>query len=157
MKPDRGVFPPIEELVPHRGAMLWLGRVLAAADDSLEAEATVPSEAWYAHDGAGMPAWLGIELMAQALAAHVGLRGWRAGKPPKPGVLLGCRAYRAAAPSFAPGAALRVSARLSYRDESGFGAYECTIRSASAQLASATLKVYEPVDFAAFLESARGS
>jgi predicted hotdog family 3-hydroxylacyl-ACP dehydratase len=152
MKPDRGAFPPIEDLVPHRGAMLWLERVLGAADDCLEAAATVPTEAWYTDGQAGMPAWLGIELMAQALAAHVGLRGWRAGKPPKPGVLLGCRMYRAAAPRFAPGAALRVTARLSYMDESGFGAYDCTISGASAQLASATLKVYEPTDFEAFLK-----
>ena len=43
--------------------------------------------------------------------------------------------------------------RLSYRDESGFGAYECTIADHRTELASATLKVYEPPDFEAFLRA----
>jgi predicted hotdog family 3-hydroxylacyl-ACP dehydratase len=123
-------FPPIEQLVPHRGAMLWLERLVAATDDSVEAAASVPADAWYLDEHASIPAWLGIELMAQALSAHVGLRGWLAGEPPKPGVLLGCRAYRASAPRFAPGAALRITAQLSYKDESGFAAYDCAISSA---------------------------
>jgi predicted hotdog family 3-hydroxylacyl-ACP dehydratase len=55
--------------------------------------------------------------------------------------------------AFAPGTKLSVSVRLSYRDESGFGAYECTIADQRTELASATLKVYEPPDFEAFLRA----
>ena len=148
-----GALPAIEAVVPHRGSMLWLERLVAAADDVVEASATVPPGAGYLDAEPGMPAWLGIELMAQAVAAHVGLRGWRDGKPMKPGVLLGCRRYHSKVASFAPGAQLRVAARLAYRDESGFGAYDCTIADQHAELASATLKVYEPPDFEAFLRS----
>ncbi|MFL6572830.1 MAG: beta-hydroxyacyl-ACP dehydratase [Burkholderiales bacterium] len=153
MKPPPSALPPIETLIPHRGRMLWLERLVAAAEDAVEAAATVPAEAGYLDPQPGMPAWLGIELMAQAVAAHAGLRGWREGKPPKPGVLLGCRRYQSSVTAFAPGAKLRVSARLSYRDEGGFGAYDCTIADQGAELASATLKVYEPPDFEAFLKS----
>jgi predicted hotdog family 3-hydroxylacyl-ACP dehydratase len=46
-----------------------------------------------------------------------------------------------------------VTARSSYRDESGFGAYDCAIRTSAGDLAEATLKVYEPADFQAFLDS----
>lgn len=153
MKPPPGALPPIEAVVPHRGAMLWLDRLITAADDAVEAAATVPADAGHLDSQPGMPAWRGIELMAQAIAAHVGLRGWREGKPAKPGVLLGCRRYRSSVASFSPGAVLRVAARLSYRDESGFGAYDCTIADARTELAAATLKVYEPPDFEAFLRS----
>lgn len=153
MKPLRAPLPAIETVVPHRGGMLWLERLVAAAEDAVEAAATVPAAAGYLDPQPGMPAWLGIELMAQAVAAHVGLRGWREGKPVKPGVLLGCRRYQSSVAAFAPGASLRVSARLSYKDESGFGAYDCTIADQRAELASATLKVYEPPDFEAFLKS----
>ena len=139
--------------MPHRGPMLWLDGLIAGGEDSVEATATLPADAWYRQEAPGMPAWLGVELMAQAVAAHVGLRGWLAGKPPKPGVLLGCRTYRVQASSFPQGERLRVSARLSYRDESGFGAYDCTVNGAGGPLASATLKVYEPDDFEAFLRS----
>ena len=143
-------LPSIESLVPHRGTMLWLERLVHAGPEGVEATLTVRPDAWYAEPG-GMPAWLGLELMAQAIAAHVGMRGWLAGKPPKPGVLLGCRVYEVKTAAFAAGAALRVVARVAYRDESGFGAYDCVIRTAEGELASGTLKVYEPEDFERFL------
>ena len=152
----RNSIPPIEVLVPHRGTMLWLERVVRAEDDVVEAIAMPREGAWYVEGGEGMPAWLGLELMAQAVAAHAGLRGWRAGQPPKPGVLLGCRLYEARVPSFLPGGELRVTARLSYRDDSGFGAYDCTIADERGALASATLKVFEPEDFMRFLKSSAG-
>jgi predicted hotdog family 3-hydroxylacyl-ACP dehydratase len=154
---ERAALPPIEALVPHRGTMLWLERLVRAEEEVLETVATPSDGAWYVERGQGMPAWLGIELMAQTIAAHVGLRGWREGKPPKPGVLLGCRLYQAKVANFPAGAALRVTARLSYRDETGFGAYDCSIASGGAELASATLTVYEPEDFAQFLKSSAGA
>jgi predicted hotdog family 3-hydroxylacyl-ACP dehydratase len=147
-------FPPIEALVPHRGSMLWLSRLVEGGERSVDAEALVPEGAWYGDERGCMPGWLGVELMAQALSAHVGLLGWLAGRPPRPGVLLGCRAYRGSAVDFPPGSALRINATLSYRDESGFGAYDCAIRLGDAEVARATLKVYEPGDFEAFLRSA---
>jgi predicted hotdog family 3-hydroxylacyl-ACP dehydratase len=153
MKPVPGALPPIESLVPHRAPMLWLEALVAASEDAVEVAARVPNERATLSDEPGMPAWLGIELMAQAVAAHVGFRGWRAGKPPKPGVLLGCRAYRVSAPRFGAGESLRVLARVAYLDEGGFGAYDCRICAAGADLASATLKVYEPADFRAFLNA----
>jgi predicted hotdog family 3-hydroxylacyl-ACP dehydratase len=147
-------LPPIESVIPHRGPMLWLDRLTHAGPEGVEASVTVPAQAWYVEPKAGIPAWLGIELMAQAIAAHVGMRGSLAGEPPKPGVLLGCRLYEARVAWFAPGAALRVVARLAYRDDSGFGAYDCAIHGAEGELAAGTLKVYEPEDFASFLREA---
>jgi predicted hotdog family 3-hydroxylacyl-ACP dehydratase len=113
----------------------------------------VQSAGWYLDERGYMPAWIGIELMAQAVAAHAGLRGWLAGKPPKPGVLLGSRLYRVGASRVAAGTLLRITARVSYADESGFGAYDCAIRDGSAELATATLKVYEPDDAEAFFRT----
>jgi predicted hotdog family 3-hydroxylacyl-ACP dehydratase len=155
MTPAQRSFPPIEELLPHRGIMLWLQSVTAADDTGIEAHATVPAEAWCLDADGAMPAWMGIELMAQAIAAHAGLRGRLLGKPTRPGVLLGTRSYRADSPSFPAGARLLVSARIASADESGFGAYECSIRGPAGPLASATLKIFAPEDFAAFLQSAQ--
>jgi len=144
-------FPPIEELLPHRGAMLLLDCVLSGDESCVVAEATVPAAAWYLDEEGGMPAWIGIELMAQAVAAHAALQGRLKGKPPKRGVLLGCRAYRASMSRAAAGASLKVSAKMAFVDESGFGAYDCNIESNSAQFAAATLKVFAPEDFEAFM------
>jgi hypothetical protein len=45
-------------------------------------------------------------LLAQAIASHVSVVAWSKGEPPKKGVLLGARAYRATRPYFPAGSKL---------------------------------------------------
>jgi predicted hotdog family 3-hydroxylacyl-ACP dehydratase len=99
-----------------------------------------------------MPAWIGIELMAQTIAAHIGLLKRRDGAPLKQGALLGTRSYRSTVPSFAANEILCVHATMSYRDASGLGAYDCRISRGDNVLATATIKVFEPGDFQVFLQ-----
>lgn len=151
---ELSTFPiaPIESILPHRGTMLLLASVDAWDDEFLAADANVDPTAWYADADGNMPAWIGIELMAQAIAAHVGLLSMRAGQPARPGVLLGSRKYDASVPAFAPGQPLRVEARELLRSTEGHGAYECTISTGGQHLANAVIKVYQPTDFQAFIE-----
>ncbi|WP_321963146.1 hotdog family protein [Paraburkholderia sp. J7] len=146
------VFPPIETIIPHRGTMLLLDSVAACSDESLTALASVRADAWYADAQGAMPAWIGIELMAQAIAAHVGLLSMREGKPARPGVLLGTRRYEAAQAAFASDAPLSVTVSELLRSEEGHGAYGCTIKQDNELLAEATVKVYQPRDFQTFIE-----
>jgi predicted hotdog family 3-hydroxylacyl-ACP dehydratase len=150
-------FVPIEEILPHRGTMLLLDAVSACADATLTAHATVRADAWYADADGAMPAWIGIELMAQAIAAHVGLLAMRAGGRARPGVLLGSRSYTALAPAFEPGARLRVEVQEVLRSDAGHGAYECTIDHDGTRVAEAVIKVFQPTDFQAFIEGSFGS
>lgn len=143
---------PIESILPHRGTMLLLARVHGWDEESLAAEAHVDPAAWYADADGNMPAWIGIELMAQAIAAHVGLLSMREGQPARPGVLLGSRKYATSVPAFAPGQPLRVEAREVLRSTEGHGAYECTISTGARSLANAVIKVYQPTDFQAFIK-----
>ena len=147
----------IEDLLPHRGTMLLLDRVVDYADGRLVAEYAPRADAWYADAAGNMPGWLGVELMAQAVAAQVALGKRQAGLPLKMGALLGTRAYRMAAPatgSFAAGDALRIRVEENFRDAGGLAAYDCAIERDDETLASATLKVYEPDDFGDFLQGA---
>jgi predicted hotdog family 3-hydroxylacyl-ACP dehydratase len=145
-------FPPIEVLIPHRGTMLLLDRVVDFRDEMAIAEYTPRREAWYVDAAGDMPAWIGIELMAQTVAALVALSKQREGLPLKMGVLLGSRRYRASAACFASGRALRIRAEMRLRDPGGMGAYECAIESGGKALATAMLKVYEPDDFNLFVQ-----
>jgi len=144
--------PPIEDILPHRGTMLLLDRVEQWDDESLAARAEVDQAAWYADADGRMPAWIGIELMAQAIAAHVGLLSMRDGQQSRPGVLLGSRKVQAHVPAFAPGQPLLVTAKELLRSTEGHGAYECAIASGGLPLAEAVIKVYQPADFQAFIE-----
>jgi predicted hotdog family 3-hydroxylacyl-ACP dehydratase len=145
-------FPPIEALIPHRGTMLLLDRVIEFTDDLAVAEYAPREAAWYADDTGNMPAWIGIELMAQTIAAHVALLKRRVGMLPKMGALLGTRSYRCSTPCFTAGRTLRIRAVMVLRDSSGLGAYECAIDLDGEVLATAVLKVYEPDDFGLFVQ-----
>ena len=145
-------LPPVEELIPHRGTLLLVDRVVAFNDSAADAEYAPRRDAWYADAEGNMPAWIGIEIMAQTVAAHVSLLKRQRGMPAKMGALLGTRSYRSAVSSFAAGQTLSIRAELVLSDPNGLGAYDCTIFQGQAPLAQAVLKVYEPEDFAAFVQ-----
>lgn len=96
-------FPPVEELLPHRSNMRLLDRVVAADDLRVIAAFTPQADAWYADAEGNMPAWIGIELMAQAVAAQVALKKRQAGLPLKMGALLGSKRYLSKTGSFTGG------------------------------------------------------
>jgi predicted hotdog family 3-hydroxylacyl-ACP dehydratase len=99
-----------------------------------------------------MPAWIGIELMAQAIAAHVGLVAMHAGSVARPGVLLGTSGYVTQRAAFDAGTTLTISARELLRGDEGHGAYECSIHAGELCMAQAVVKVYQPDDFQSFIE-----
>jgi predicted hotdog family 3-hydroxylacyl-ACP dehydratase len=151
-------LPPIETLLSHRGNMLLLGSVSAYDEQHVVCHAQPDERAWYADKSGAMPAWIGIELMAQAIAAHVALSARAAGLPPRPGALLGTRAYHSVVASFPQAQTLSIEARLNFRDDTGLGSYACRIMThEGSELASALLTVYEPADFVQFIQQGSGS
>ncbi|MBC2594385.1 hypothetical protein H5P28_08960 [Ruficoccus amylovorans] len=76
-------FPPIEDLIPHRGPMCLLRRIVALDGCEVTAEALLPPEAGVLSGAAGSQAW-SVEIVAQAAAAFIGWhhreRGWRSGR-----------------------------------------------------------------------------
>ncbi|CAE6730874.1 hypothetical protein R75461_01989 [Paraburkholderia nemoris] len=151
------ILQPIETIIPHRGTMLLIDAVNTFSEEAVSARATVHADAWYADADGAMPAWIGIELMAQTIAAHVALLAMRGGGQARPGVLLGSRIYRALQPSFAGGAQLLIHATELLRSEEGHGAYECTIHHGDVCCAEAVIKVFQPRDFQSFIEGSFSS
>jgi predicted hotdog family 3-hydroxylacyl-ACP dehydratase len=148
---------PIEAIIPHRGSMLLIDAIDTFGEETLSARATVDAHAWYADADGAMPAWIGIELMAQAIAAHVALLAMRGGGRARPGVLLGSRSYKALQPAFAAGACLSIRVVELLRSEEGHGAYECTIHHGDVGCAEAVIKVFQPPDFQSFIEGSFSS
>ena len=146
--------PPIEEILPHRHGMLLVERIVSWDAARATVSASPSAAGWYAEAG-GMPSRIGIELMAQAIATHVGVTAWERGEPPKKGVLLGARSYRATQPYFAAGSKLTIDAVKAFSDESGMGAYDTRIELEGAEVAKARILVFEPPDFAAFIAAQR--
>jgi predicted hotdog family 3-hydroxylacyl-ACP dehydratase len=140
--PIQGVA--LDEYLPHRGAMRLIDRVIAVDEDHAVAEVDVPLDGLFVHD-AKVPAWVGIEYMAQTVAAWAGARALRTGGAPRVGYLLGSRRYSAQCDSFAGGSTLRIEARCELIGDNGLGQFDCSIRAADGSvLAGAMVSVFEP-------------
>ncbi len=146
-------WPDVKDLIAHREPMLLLSRVVGFGDGSLQAEYDIDPAAWYAEAGA-MPCWVGIEVMAQAVAAYVGMESRARGDAIRQGVLLGTRSFKSDADCFYAAAPLGVTVSMQFRDESGLGAFDCTLSQGGVVVAQATLTVFEPADFKRFMEAA---
>lgn len=143
-------LPAIETLLPHGRGMILIDRLTHCKGDLTRAEIAVRRDGRFA-DGGGVPGWVGLEYMAQTIAAAEGLTRLRAGKPVQVGLLLGCRAYRCATPRFALGWILECEARLLLRGGDGVTVSSCELRSGGRVLAQAEIKAYQPDDIEPFL------
>jgi predicted hotdog family 3-hydroxylacyl-ACP dehydratase len=143
----------IDDYLPHRGAARLVDRLLEADDEHAVVEADIAADSDWVRDG-GMPSWVGVELMAQAVAAWAGARARRAGRAVPVGFLLGTRRYDAHCAQFAAGSTLRITARRDFLGDNGLGVFDCHIDAAGARLAQARLSVFEPADARPYLGGA---
>jgi predicted hotdog family 3-hydroxylacyl-ACP dehydratase len=146
-------IPPIAQLVPHDGQMVLLDRVLSGTDDTLCAEVTIAPHTVFLVDGV-VGSWVGMEYMAQAIAAHNGYKAYLRGEPPKVGFLLGARRYQCSVPAFTLGSVLHVRVQHAMQGDNGLAAFECRIDDAAdgTMLAHATITVFEPDNVNEFLQ-----
>jgi predicted hotdog family 3-hydroxylacyl-ACP dehydratase len=144
---------PIGELLLQRREMLLLEQVREFSATHVEVSATVPQHHPLVDQARGMPAWVGVELMAQAVSVFSALELRACGLAPRVGLLLGARSFEARVPYFAVGALLNVRATLALRAEAGLGVFDCTIESQGALLACAQVKGYMPDDITEVLGS----
>ena len=143
----------IHSLVPHSGAMSLLGRFLGADAESLSAEVAITPGSMFCDDGR-VGAWVGVEYMAQAVAAHAGWCARRRGEAVRVGFLLGTRKYVCGVPSFAAGSVLRIDVRRALQGENGLAAFDCRIEDTDdgTELATATITVFQPDHVEEFLQ-----
>lgn len=130
----------IAELMPHSGKMLLLDRIIGLGDNFLKAELLVRADGLLGDDQS-VPAWAGIEYMAQAVAAYAGVIAKQAGEPIKLGFLLGTRRYSSNVAEFRVGALLTVRVELMLQNDN-LGVFDCSIQGADIEV-NANLNVYQ--------------
>jgi predicted hotdog family 3-hydroxylacyl-ACP dehydratase len=142
---------PVSELVPHRASMLLIDRLLADDAETVRVEAIVRREGVFVTEE-GLPAWVGIELMAQAVAAWAGLRSREAQEPVRLGFLLGTRRFECSRPLFPVGARLEIEARRELVAGNGLAVFVCTIELEGQVVARANLNAFQPPDVGRYLQ-----
>jgi predicted hotdog family 3-hydroxylacyl-ACP dehydratase len=145
---------PVSELVPHGPEMTLIERLVSYSSVRSVATARIDERSALFERG-GVPAWAGLEYMAQAIAAHAGFAARLRGERPAVGFLLGTRAYSSFVSHFPAGAQLAISVEPEVT-EAAFASFNCAIET-DRLLAKALVSVYQPSTEELALLQARAS
>ena len=143
---------PVETLVPHGGPMVLLDEFVSAGEGEVTTAVRVSEDSLFYDPRQGaVPAWVGVEYMAQTISLYAGLQAKQAREPIRIGLLLGTRRYDVTVGHFRLGDRLLIHAREEWRDDA-IAVFACRIETDRC-LAEASLNVYQPRDPEAFLQS----
>jgi predicted hotdog family 3-hydroxylacyl-ACP dehydratase len=137
---DPGAIP-VGELLPHGPEMIVIDR-LVSYDAARSVAVADVSERSVFFERTGVPAWAGIEYMAQAIAAHAGFEARLRGEPPGIGFVLGTRAYESIVDEFPNGCRLTISVEPQLVG-AAFAAFNCAIET-DRIVATAVVNTYRP-------------
>ena len=136
------VGEPARDFLLHREPMLLVDTLVDIGADFARCEwlAEAPD---LVEPGRGIPAYIGIETMAQCIAVHAGARARVRGFGPPLGFLLGTRHFSSSVSHLEPGRKYVAECRELVRDSQGMGSFACQLQLAGESVASANLAVLE--------------
>ncbi len=138
MKTDYNIL----DVVPHGAQMSLLDNIEKYSDKSLVANVTIRKDSMFCETD-GVPAWVGLEYMGQAVAAYAGVRARIANQPVKIGFLVSTRRYEPACSHFPAGTILSVSVNQVADNTIGLQVFTCRISGKNIEI-QANLNVFLP-------------
>lgn len=91
----------IQRYIPHRPPMRLIDGLHSHTDMQVVTTAHITEKSgFFDRDAGRVPAWVGLEYMAQTAAVWIGLRDEAAGREPEPAFLVSSRQYQAHEPGF---------------------------------------------------------
>jgi predicted hotdog family 3-hydroxylacyl-ACP dehydratase len=146
---------PIVDLIPHSPPMVLIDRIIDYRGIELASEVTITAKSmFYDATQGGVPAWAGIEYMAQTVAALAGIRALEKSEKVKLGFLLGTRRFHTGEAVLREGQTYRIAVRELIKDDSGLACFDCEISSDSGLACTARLNVFEAADLQVLKEKA---
>jgi predicted hotdog family 3-hydroxylacyl-ACP dehydratase len=135
----------IGQFLPHAGKMILLDRIVDFDDEQLQTESHIKPDNLFADELGNVPSWVGIEYMAQCVAAFAGIKARLKGEAVKLGFLIGARSFEASQPYFQAGSTIKIQIKELHLEESGLAVFDCQI-SAENMSISCRLNVFQPAD-----------
>jgi predicted hotdog family 3-hydroxylacyl-ACP dehydratase len=137
-------FPPLQQLLPHRPPMILLTRMVEATATTAACEVDIGPDTQFC-GGEGVAAYIGIEYMAQAVAAFSGFQRHCNGQPIEVGFLISVPKFKSCIQSFRLGQTLRVEVAHTW-GESQLARFQCVIKDPQngTLLQEAELSVFKP-------------
>ena len=138
------------EVLPHAGRMVLVRNVVRHDAQGTVCDIEISRSSMFL-EADGVPAWVGLEYMAQSVGAHAGMVARGLGEPVAIGFLLGSRKVDVYTQHFPVGQILHVSVQPVWGEGELFS-FDCVVRDArdSRTLVAARLNLYRPRDVARF-------
>lgn len=144
-------FPyAVATLLPQSGRMVLVDKVLEAGTDHIVVALTVRDDGLFSGPDNTVPAWVGLEYMAQAVAAFSGYQRKLRGQPIDLGFLLGTRYYECSVGQFSCGSRLTVKAEKIIEAANDMVVFDCHLEGEQIE-AKAKLNLLMPQDSKKFL------
>lgn len=135
----------LEQLLPHDHPMILLSRFIGADENSVCTEVDIRSDSpFFQAESQAVPAYVGVEYMAQTIACYAGANALQSGGAVKIGFLLGCRKYAPTVSWFAAGTTLQLRAEKLVTEDSGLSVFLCEVSANGEVLVQANLNVFQP-------------
>ncbi len=143
------------ELIPHGAPMSLLDHIVNYQAESLQAALTIREDSPFCTAN-GVPAYVGIEYMGQAVAAFAGWEARTQNMPITVGFLVGARKYSSNCAYFKLGSTLEVTVSRITDAGDGLSVFACRIQGNDPDKAlielSANLNVFVPEDVEEYFE-----
>ncbi len=137
-------LPDVASLLPHEAPMILIDKLIDVAELTIHCQVNINSDGlFFDKQINGTPAWVGIEFMAQTVAAWSGYHAWLQDKPSPIGFLLGSRRYTTECEVYTQGQVLDVYAEQVMESE-GMAAFSCRIECDGKELATSQLNAFVP-------------
>ncbi len=151
----------LEQILPHKYPMVLIDRIVEYDCEKGYLKAAVlinDNSLFFEPKLNGVPMWVGIEYMAQAIAALAGIHQKESGNKktePKIGFIIGSRNYQCKLPVFELGNTLEIRIKELFVDLE-LAAFECIIERNNNELATAQINVFQPASVSEFLKTNSG-
>lgn len=116
--------PPPRRYLPLRGRMLLLDAIVELRRGYARTRARLGDDHPFFEPGAGVPAWVAIELIAQSAGVVAGFEAEADGDPPPNGYLLGTRRFESSPAWFPAGTVLELEVGEAFVDPGNLAAYD---------------------------------
>ena len=137
-------IPHLHQLLPHDMPMALVDELVDIGKDHVHCRVTPgPGCLFFDPRNRTVPAYVGIEFMAQSVAGWSGYHAWRQGRLSPIGFLLGCRRYLTGCSGFREHETLDIHAEQVLENK-GMAVFNCRIECRGEVLASCQLNIYVP-------------
>ncbi|MCE9680357.1 hotdog family protein [Shewanella sp. AS1] len=148
----------VADYIPHRKPMILIDLLLEHQEDTLLTQTCISeNSAYFDTKLAGVPNYVGIEYMAQSIAALAGIEAKAALQPIRIGFLLGTRKLKFDIDTFIQGETYQTRVSRLYQEDNGLAVFDCQILHQGKIVAQANINVFQPQDTQAYIsESIQG-